>query len=190
MPKLSEHLAKFPEVDLAAVTTGWFLGLFFDCLPFQVSRIKRCCYFTDQFSSITISFSKISNFFKIESSYYSQNAPSFFDLCKCHLSFYSKVFTFLNFSFQTLIRVWDCFLAFGHEAMFRVAYAMFKLFEDRLVELNEPSQLLHAAKNIPKLCTHPGQLIKVSCEFFQILKHLSLCFANVRSISTFCVFWG
>ena len=36
LPKLSEHLSKFPEIDLAAVTTGWFLGLFFDCLPFQV----------------------------------------------------------------------------------------------------------------------------------------------------------
>ena len=36
LPKLAEHLSRFPEVDLAAVTTGWFLGLFFDCLPFQV----------------------------------------------------------------------------------------------------------------------------------------------------------
>jgi len=36
LPRFSEHIAKFPDVDIAAVTTGWFLGLFFDCLPFQV----------------------------------------------------------------------------------------------------------------------------------------------------------
>nr|XP_009861938.1 TBC1 domain family member 2B-like [Ciona intestinalis] len=103
IPKLNDHLTKYPEVDIAAVTTGWFLGLFFDCLPFK-----------------------------------------------------------------TLIRVWDCFLAFGHEAVFRVSCAILKQFEDRLLELHEPSHLLHAIKNIPKLCTHPEQLIK---EAFEGLHH-------------------
>ena len=39
LPKLFEHLTKFSDVDIAAVTTGWFLGLFFDCLPFQVGSM-------------------------------------------------------------------------------------------------------------------------------------------------------
>nr|CAB3266838.1 TBC1 domain family member 2B-like [Phallusia mammillata] len=97
LPRFSQHLQRFPEVDLAAVTTGWFLGLYFDCLPFR-----------------------------------------------------------------TVIRVWDCFLAHGHEAMFRVACGIIKQFEHELLEINDPSQLLHAIKNIPKLCYHRKQLIKDS----------------------------
>jgi len=94
-PRLNEHFSRFPEFDLATITTSWFLALFFDCLPFQ-----------------------------------------------------------------TMIRVWDCFLAHGHEALFRVSCAIFRIFEDRLLELNEPSMLLHATKNIPKFCFQPEQLIQ------------------------------
>ncbi|XP_076803369.1 uncharacterized protein LOC143447247 isoform X2 [Clavelina lepadiformis] len=93
-PKLMEHLMRFSDVDLAAVTTGWFLGLFFDCLPFQV-----------------------------------------------------------------LLRTWDCFLAFGHEAVFRISCIILKLFEPRLLELHDSSHLLHAVKNIPRLCSDPLYLI-------------------------------
>lgn len=62
---------------------------------------------------------------------------------------------------QTLLRVWDCFLAFGHEAVFRFACGIIKAFENELLEINDPSQLLHALKNVPRLCLNKQQLVEV-----------------------------
>ncbi len=36
LPRLAEHLNR-SDIDLATVTLNWFLALFFDAVPFQVS---------------------------------------------------------------------------------------------------------------------------------------------------------
>jgi len=64
--------------------------------------------------------------------------------------------------FGTLVRVWDCLLAFGHEALFRISCAILLTFEDRILEITEPSQLLHAVKNLPRLCVRSDELIKTA----------------------------
>ncbi len=42
LPNLAEHLEE-QGVELSAITFGWFLSLFTDCLPIQVSWASRTC---------------------------------------------------------------------------------------------------------------------------------------------------
>ncbi|VDM37432.1 unnamed protein product [Toxocara canis] len=45
LPRLSAHLDSC-DIDLATVTLNWFLALFFDAVPFQVSLSNTCMRFT------------------------------------------------------------------------------------------------------------------------------------------------
>jgi len=67
---------------------------------------------------------------------------------------------FDSMDFEVLVRVWDCLLVFGHEALFRISVAIFSIYEGRILEVTEPSQLLHAIKNLPRVIGNADQLIR------------------------------
>lgn len=46
LPNLTEHLEKC-DIDLATVTLNWFLALFFDAVPFQVT-FYLCMFYISQ----------------------------------------------------------------------------------------------------------------------------------------------
>jgi hypothetical protein len=51
-----------------------------------------------------------------------------------------------NLPFPMLLRVWDLFLYFGHEIVYCVGLALFKLFEDRLLQLASLEDLMALLK--------------------------------------------
>lgn len=56
LPKLHAHLTNL-GVDLGAISFSWFLSLFTDCLPIEVSLMNLCSY-----TSLMISFRHCSEF--------------------------------------------------------------------------------------------------------------------------------
>jgi len=88
---------------------------------------------------------------------------TYFELSVVTTSWFLGLF-FDCMTFETLVRVWDCLLVFGHEALFRISVAIFRIFEEQIIEITEPSQLLHAVKNLPRLCVRSDQLIHEAFE--------------------------
>ncbi len=62
---------------------------------------------------------------------------------------------------QTAARVWDVLLHEGPKVLFRVAVALLKLFEDVLLEQDNPGELLRTARKAVGEVYDRDRLIKV-----------------------------
>ena len=51
---------------------------------------------------------------------------------------------------ESTLRVWDVLFSEGSKVLFRVALALFKLFEHSLLEIKDPLELFQAIQNLPK----------------------------------------
>eukprot|EP01026_Neomeris_dumetosa_P043251 TRINITY_DN3617_c0_g1_i1.p1 TRINITY_DN3617_c0_g1~~TRINITY_DN3617_c0_g1_i1.p1 ORF type:complete len:362 (-),score=17.55 TRINITY_DN3617_c0_g1_i1:429-1514(-) len=62
---------------------------------------------------------------------------------------------------ETTARVWDAFFNEGPKILFRVSLAILKIFEQELIERNNPGELLHKAKKAVGSIHHRDNLMKV-----------------------------
>jgi len=51
---------------------------------------------------------------------------------------------------ETLLRVWDCFFYEGNKILFRVALAIFRLNEEKIMAVDDPMEIFQVVQNMPK----------------------------------------
>jgi hypothetical protein len=64
---------------------------------------------------------------------------------------------------ETLLRVWDCLFYEGNKVLFRVALAIFKLNEEKILAVDDPMEIFQAVQNMPKCLLDCQKLIDVIC---------------------------
>ncbi|CAG8673992.1 3784_t:CDS:2 [Acaulospora morrowiae] len=62
---------------------------------------------------------------------------------------------------ETLLRVWDCFFYEGNKVLFRVALAIFKLNEEKILAVDDPMEIFQVVQNMPKRLVDCHKLIDV-----------------------------
>ncbi|CAG8618779.1 32424_t:CDS:10, partial [Racocetra persica] len=62
---------------------------------------------------------------------------------------------------ETLLRVWDCFFYEGNKILFRVALAIFKLNEEKILAVDDPMEVFQVVQNMPKKLIDCQKLIDV-----------------------------
>lgn len=66
-----------------------------------------------------------------------------------------------QFSFQTLLRIWDCFLLEGPKVLFRFALAILKLHEKEILQKTDTISIMRHLKAAAKLTFDADGLLKV-----------------------------
>ena len=64
--------------------------------------------------------------------------------------------------FQTLLRIWDCFLLEGPKVLFRFALAILKLHEKEILQKTDTISIMRHLKAAAKLTYDADGLIKVN----------------------------
>jgi len=62
---------------------------------------------------------------------------------------------------ETLLRVWDCLFYEGNKVLFRVALAIIKLNEDKILAIDDPMEIFQVVQNMPKCLLDCHKLIDV-----------------------------
>uniref|UniRef100_A0A061QXG8 Tbc protein n=1 Tax=Tetraselmis sp. GSL018 TaxID=582737 RepID=A0A061QXG8_9CHLO len=63
---------------------------------------------------------------------------------------------------ETAARVWDCLLLEGPKILYRVALALFRMAEDRLLAADNPGDFLIAMRNVAQTCYDRDGLMKIA----------------------------
>ena len=61
-----------------------------------------------------------------------------------------------------MLRVMDCFLLEGRKIFFRLSLAVFKLFERRILSMNDPVTMFQFTKEVVKHIFNVEELFRVS----------------------------
>ncbi|XP_064458637.1 TBC1 domain family member 2A-like [Ornithodoros turicata] len=85
------------------------------------------------------------------------------ELCTVTLNWFLAIF-FDSVPFETLLRIWDCFLLEGPKVLFRFSLAILKMHEDVLLTKHDTVSIMRQLKAIAKLCFDADALIKVAFE--------------------------
>ena len=72
---------------------------------------------------------------------------------------------FVNFYFQTLLRIWDCFLLEGPKVLFRFSLAILKLHEKDILQKTDTMGIMKHLKACAKLTYDVEGLVKVGYSF-------------------------
>ncbi|CAG8492126.1 5802_t:CDS:2 [Cetraspora pellucida] len=62
---------------------------------------------------------------------------------------------------ETLLRVWDCFFYEGNKILFRVALAILRLNEEKILAVDDPMEVFQVVQNMPKKLIDCHKLIDV-----------------------------
>ncbi|KAK2197337.1 bifunctional Rab-GTPase-TBC domain/Rab-GTPase-TBC domain superfamily [Babesia duncani] len=68
----------------------------------------------------------------------------------------------ISLPIPTVLRVWDALFNEGEKVLFRVAFSLFKIHEQRLLQLDSDRDLLSACKSMPKGLVQHDELIKIA----------------------------
>ncbi|CAG8466300.1 10561_t:CDS:2 [Ambispora gerdemannii] len=62
---------------------------------------------------------------------------------------------------ETMLRVWDCFFYERHKVLFRVALAIFKINEEKILAVDDPMEVFQVVQNMPKRLIDCHKLMEV-----------------------------
>lgn len=85
------------------------------------------------------------------------------ELCTVTLNWFLAIF-FDSVPFETLLRIWDCFLLEGPKVLFRFSLAILKMHEEVLLTKQDTVSIMRQLKAIARLCYDVDTLIKVAFE--------------------------
>lgn len=85
------------------------------------------------------------------------------ELCTVTLNWFLAIF-FDSVPFETLLRIWDCFLLEGPKVLFRFSLAILKMHEDVLITKHDTVSIMRQLKCIAKLCFDTDALIEMAFE--------------------------
>lgn len=85
------------------------------------------------------------------------------ELCTVTLNWFLAIF-FDSVPFETLLRIWDCFLLEGPKVLFRFSLAILKMHEEVLLTKQDTVSIMRQLKSIARLCYDVDMLIKVAFE--------------------------
>ncbi|XP_075734589.1 uncharacterized protein LOC119187687 isoform X3 [Rhipicephalus microplus] len=85
------------------------------------------------------------------------------ELCTVTLNWFLAIF-FDSVPFETLLRIWDCFLLEGPKVLFRFSLAILKMHEEVLLTKQDTVSIMRQLKAIARLCYDVDMLIKVAFE--------------------------
>lgn len=63
---------------------------------------------------------------------------------------------------NTVLKVWDLIFLEGNSILFNIAFAIFALAEEKILKLNDFSQILIFLNKFPSTLNNPNQLIKIA----------------------------
>ncbi|KAG9287742.1 hypothetical protein G9A89_004145 [Geosiphon pyriformis] len=74
---------------------------------------------------------------------------------------------------ETMLRVWDCFFYEGHKVLFRVALAIFKINEDKILAVtDDPMEVFQIVQNMPKRLIDCHKLMEVCFRRRKAVSHI------------------
>ena len=71
-----------------------------------------------------------------------------------------------------MLRIWDCFLYEGRKVLYRFALGILKLYERKIMQINDTNQMLGYLKKLPKHIYDVEDLFTVSqlvCNLYCVL---------------------
>lgn len=83
------------------------------------------------------------------------------ELCTVTLNWFLAIF-FDSVPFETLLRIWDCFLLEGPKVLFRFSLAILKMHEEVLLTKQDTVSIMRQLKATARLCYDVDTLIKVT----------------------------
>lgn len=89
------------------------------------------------------------------------------ELCTVTLNWFLAIF-FDSVPFETLLRIWDCFLLEGPKVLFRFSLAILKMHEEVLLTKTDTVSIMRQLKAIARLCYDVDTLIKVAFEDLEL----------------------
>lgn len=89
------------------------------------------------------------------------------ELCTVTLNWFLAIF-FDSVPFETLLRIWDCFLLEGPKVLFRFSLAILKMHEEALLTKTDTVSIMRQLKAIARLCYDVDTLIKVAFEDLEL----------------------
>ncbi|OZJ05742.1 hypothetical protein BZG36_01289 [Bifiguratus adelaidae] len=72
---------------------------------------------------------------------------------------------------ETVLRVWDCFFYEGNKVLFRVALAIFKMYESRILTVDDSLEVFQVVQNVPKRILDCHRLMEFTFRRSDITRH-------------------
>ncbi|CAG8511865.1 5269_t:CDS:2 [Ambispora leptoticha] len=74
---------------------------------------------------------------------------------------------------ETMLRVWDCFFYERHKVLFRVALAIFKINEEKILAVDDPMEVFQVVQNMPKRLIDCHKLMEVCFRRRKVISDIS-----------------